>query len=233
MIHVLFLQKSLVVFYLGEEQLSSQPSNGIRELEHYFRALCATQLGILKHHTQQHGEQRFSSRFSICAFEEEVYSDFSQQQFSSYWRFHHHFFPLLFLKPGNADPRSSKLNTWLSRIMASGCSFASRAAPGGRRSGRHVKHMPSGWAQLPTVCCCHVGKLSLGASPGENAHRFSALGDTYHNLLLAGQSFLLTCVAHPPQGGTTNLTGFQSWSLCAQRHQRTWVIPITSSITSS
>lgn len=143
------------------------------------------------------------------------------------------FFLLLFLKPGNADPRSSKLNTWLSRIMASGCSFASRAAPGGRRSGRHVKHMPSGWAQLPTVCCCHVGKLSLGASPGENAHRFSALGDTYHNLLLAGQSFLLTCVAHPPQGGTTNLTGFQSWSLCAQRHQRTWVIPITSSITSS
>lgn len=84
MIHVLFLQKSLVVFYLGEEQLSSQPSNGIRELEHYFRALCGTQSGILKHHTQQHGEQRFSSRFSICAFEEEVYSDFSQQQFSSY-----------------------------------------------------------------------------------------------------------------------------------------------------
>lgn len=65
MIHALFLQKSLLVFYLGKEKLSSQPSHSSRELEHGFRALCGTQLGILKHHTQQHKEQRLYALASV------------------------------------------------------------------------------------------------------------------------------------------------------------------------
>lgn len=90
-----------------------------------------------------------------------------------------------------------------------------------------------GLSSEPTVRCCHVGKLSLGAAPGESAHCFAAVGDTYHDVLPAGQSSLLACVAHLPWGGTTNLTGFQPWSLCAQRYQRTWVMLKNGSITSS
>lgn len=120
-IHALFLQKSLLVFYLGEEQLPSQPSHSIRKFEHYFRALCGIRLGILKHPTQQHEERRFSLLFSICAFEEEVYSD-SKQQSSLLLTFSPSFSPVVIPQTRQRCHRSSRANTWLSRIMASGCS---------------------------------------------------------------------------------------------------------------
>lgn len=220
--HALFLQKCLLVFYLGEEQLPSQPSHSIRELEHYFRVLCGIQLGILKHHTQQHVEQRFSLHFSIWGggllIQTAMFSPTNV---------------FIILSP-RCYPSNPAMLTHEAAHWTPGCHalWHQVAAPGGRRSGRHVKHMPSGWAQLPTVCCCHVGKLSLGAGPGQNAHGLAAVGDTYHNVLLAGQSALLACAAHPPWGGTADLTGFQSWSLCVYRYQRTWVILTNSSRTS-
>lgn len=101
------------------------------------------------------GEEWFPSQPSDSI--RETGDFFSNSNLLSYYYFCHHFSRGYSPSLVKLIYETAKLNTWLSRIIASGCSFASPTAPGGRGSGRHVKHMPSGWAQLPTVRCCHVG----------------------------------------------------------------------------
>lgn len=187
-------------FHLEEEQLPSQPSNSIREL-----ALQIQSHKALWNHAFSWASYTTTCRvktlcFSICTFELEVYSDFSQTAITAICSptFPSSFF-MLFIRIGKADIWNSK--TEHLAVMHYSIRLQLLLACSARRSELEARQTHT--FRLSSAAYCMLLLCGIGqprCSPrGKAACCFTAIGDTHCNMLklhlTSGQRILFSCIA--------------------------------------